>query len=81
MKLHTVHFSSFFTSIPIGAYPAQDRVFNHTQFTNLKRRIYFWRLLNYYFLETFNSVASDRKQTVPTERPPLVGEVCANFSG
>jgi hypothetical protein len=28
-----------------------------------------------------NSVALVRKRTIPTERPPLVGEVSANFSG
>jgi hypothetical protein len=28
-----------------------------------------------------NSVVSVRKRTIPTERPPLVGEVSANFSG
>jgi hypothetical protein len=28
-----------------------------------------------------NSVASVREGTIPTERPPLVGEVSANFSG
>jgi hypothetical protein len=28
-----------------------------------------------------NSVALARKQTTPTERPPLVGEVSANFCG
>jgi hypothetical protein len=28
-----------------------------------------------------NSVALVRKQTIPTERPPLVDEVVANFSG
>jgi hypothetical protein len=28
-----------------------------------------------------NSVTSLRKQTTPTERPPLVGEVSANFCG
>jgi hypothetical protein len=26
-----------------------------------------------------NSMASVRKQTIPTERPPLVSEVSANF--
>jgi hypothetical protein len=31
--------------------------------------------------KTTNSVALVRKQTIPTERPPLVGEVSANFSG
>jgi hypothetical protein len=28
-----------------------------------------------------NSVAWVRERTVPTERPPLVGEVSANFCG
>jgi hypothetical protein len=28
-----------------------------------------------------NSAALVRKRTIPTERPPLVGEVSANFSG
>jgi hypothetical protein len=28
-----------------------------------------------------NSVALVRKRTIPTERPPPVGEVSANFSG
>jgi hypothetical protein len=28
-----------------------------------------------------NSVAFVRKQTMPTDRPPLVGEVSANFCG
>jgi hypothetical protein len=28
-----------------------------------------------------NSVALVRKRTIPTERPPLVGEVSANFRG
>jgi hypothetical protein len=28
-----------------------------------------------------NSVALDRKRTIPTEQPPLVGEVSANFCG
>jgi hypothetical protein len=28
-----------------------------------------------------NSVVSDRKRTIPTKRPLLVGEVSANFSG
>jgi hypothetical protein len=28
-----------------------------------------------------NSVAVVRKRTIPTERPPLVGEVSANISG
>jgi hypothetical protein len=27
-----------------------------------------------------NSVASVREQTIPTERPPLVGEVSANYN-
>jgi hypothetical protein len=28
-----------------------------------------------------NSVALVRRRTIPTERPPLVGEVSSNFSG
>jgi hypothetical protein len=30
---------------------------------------------------TNNSVALVRERTIPTERPPLVGEVSANFCG
>jgi hypothetical protein len=42
--------------------------------------------LSYIFISTTNnkqtnSVALVRKRTIPTERPPLVGEVNANFSG
>jgi hypothetical protein len=32
-------------------------------------------------LKILNSVALVREQTIPTERPPLVGEVSANFCG
>jgi hypothetical protein len=32
------------------------------------------------FIYNLNSVASVRKRIIPTERPPLVGEVSANFS-
>jgi hypothetical protein len=40
----------------------------------------FCRLLNLYvFLILTNSVALVRERTIPTERPPLVGEVNANF--
>jgi hypothetical protein len=38
-------------------------------------------LLNITLYSTTNSGALVRKQTIPTERPPLVGEVSANFSG
>jgi hypothetical protein len=31
--------------------------------------------------KTKNSVALVRKRTIPTEPPPIVGEVNANFSG
>jgi hypothetical protein len=31
--------------------------------------------------KTTNSVTLVRKRTIPTERPPLLGEVSANFSG
>jgi hypothetical protein len=30
-------------------------------------------------LKRLNSVALGRKRTIPTERPPLVGEVSGNF--
>jgi hypothetical protein len=30
-------------------------------------------------INKLNSVAVARKRTIPTERPPLVGEVSANF--
>jgi hypothetical protein len=32
-------------------------------------------------LKKLNSVAVVRKRTIPTERPPLVGEVSANLCG
>jgi hypothetical protein len=32
-------------------------------------------------ISTTNSVALVRKRTIPTERPPHVGEVSANFCG
>jgi hypothetical protein len=32
-------------------------------------------------LDVTNSVALVRERTVPTERPPLVGEVSGNFCG
>ena len=34
-----------------------------------------------HFLYNKNSVALVRERTIPTERPPLVGEVSANFCG
>jgi len=36
---------------------------------------------NYSKLKKLNSVALVRERTIPTERPPPVGEVSANFSG
>jgi hypothetical protein len=39
-----------------------------------------WRF-NTVFTKKINSVGLFRKRTIPTERPPLVGEVSANFSG
>jgi hypothetical protein len=48
--------------------------------------------MGYYYIEIYcgnkeanliitNSVALVREQAIPTERPPLVGEVSANFCG
>ena len=34
-----------------------------------------------YFLTKLNSVALVRERTIPTERPPPVGEVSAHFCG
>jgi len=34
-----------------------------------------------YFGRTLNSVALVRTRTIPTERPPPIGEVSANFCG
>jgi hypothetical protein len=39
------------------------------------------RLHQCVYLLITNSVALVRDQTIPTERPPLVGEVSANFCG
>ena len=36
---------------------------------------------NFVFLNSENSVALVRERTIPTERPPPVGEVSANFCG
>jgi hypothetical protein len=36
---------------------------------------------NIKFKKKINSVALVREQTIPTERPPLVGQVTANFCG
>ena len=33
------------------------------------------------YIYIYNSVALVRKRTIPTERPPQVGEVSANFCG
>ena len=43
-----------------------------------KRRLTLRRLMSYIYI---NSVALVRERTIPTERPPPVGEVSANFCG
>ena len=49
-----------------------------------KEKMY-WQKLNHYNLPfnrlKLNSVALVRERTIPTEQPPPVGEVSANFSG
>jgi len=35
----------------------------------------------YIYIYKLNSVALDRERTIPTERPPPVGEISANFCG
>jgi hypothetical protein len=47
------------------------RCFTETYFTHHKQQN----------KQQTNSVALVGKRTIPTERPPLVGEVTANFSG
>jgi hypothetical protein len=37
--------------------------------------------INSFYIYLKNSVALVRKRTIPTERPPLVGGVSANFCG
>jgi hypothetical protein len=39
------------------------------------------QLLDWWQHQLTNSVALARERTIPTERPPLVGEVSANFCG
>jgi hypothetical protein len=44
-------------------------------------RMFKKQLIKLYFVSKLtNSVALVREQTIPTERPPLVGEVSANFA-
>jgi hypothetical protein len=38
-------------------------------------------LLNYFPKKKLNSMVLVRERTIPTERPPLVGEVIANLCG
>ena len=47
------------------------------------RDLFFFRMSSYQtnFLIKKNSVALVRERTIPTERPPPVGEVSANFCG
>ena len=41
---------------------------------------FLWRLLIHFYVIKKNSVALFRERTIPTERPPPVGEVSANFA-
>jgi hypothetical protein len=46
-----------------------------------KQKKYNLRYLLPKFRTKLNSMASVRERTIPTERPPPVGEVSANFCG
>jgi hypothetical protein len=48
---------------------------------NLKERYHFEHPVIDGNKKKLNSVALVRKRTIPTERPPLVGEVSANLCG
>ena len=53
-----------------------------TTFQSMTDRIYDGGPIRlYYKTKKLNSVALVRERTIPTERPPPVGEVSANFCG
>jgi hypothetical protein len=63
---------------------------NHKLFTRtrkeinqyiLKRLSYEWVMSKFIYLKKKNSMVRVRERTISTERPPLVGEVIANFFG
>jgi len=66
-----------------------SRAYNVAGILWLKRFTSFYYLCYYYVIliilnitkQTTNSVALVRTRTIPTERPPPVGEVSANFCG
>jgi len=48
----------------------------------MEMRVYLYIAIVYIYIYTkLNSVALVRERTIPTERPPPVGEVSANFCG
>jgi hypothetical protein len=61
------------------------RCFVHMHSVNIQNRVYeavyFGHLCLPMHSIKLNSVALVRKRTIPTEQPPLVGEVSANFCG
>jgi hypothetical protein len=48
---------------------------------NLTAEVSGWKNCITLYKKKVNSVAVVRKRTIPTERPPLVGEVSANLCG
>jgi hypothetical protein len=70
------------TLVPIGTIQRciQDKCdFHNYRYGNLKS--YSWRINLDKKPKKENAVASVRERTIPIERPPLVGEVSANFCG
>jgi hypothetical protein len=51
----------------ISGVEMKDKILNNSIYKNYKNKT--------------NTVVLVRKRTIPTERPPLVGEVSVNFSG
>jgi hypothetical protein len=68
------------SSVRIAYVPVEIRT-EHLLNTNLGRCRYGIPLSMTKFVNKLNFVALVRERTMPTELPPLVGEVCINFCG
>jgi hypothetical protein len=49
--------------------------------SHLTYMILYFSIMLHWFVQNKNSFARLRERTIPTERPPLVGDVCSNFCG
>jgi hypothetical protein len=66
--------------MPTSRHPPQSDESPSTGVVIMKPQNYYCNYYNYYYYLT-NAVTLVRERTIPTERPPLVGEVSANFYG